>query len=808
MAKVGKIAAAGVAIGIGAAAFAAVKFGKAALEAEKSQTRLDDAFRHARTSLKDQKTAIEAVNKVMNQSGLDDEDLKDTLARLTQVTGDVTKAQRDMGIAADVARGRGIDLAAATNIVSKAELGNVGALKRIGIEIPKVTAAQDALKASHEKATQAQKDAAKAADDAATRQAAIAKLQAKFGGDAERFGKTAAGAMERFQVAAHNVEENLGAALLPALTKAAGGVASFLNRFNEAKGASEKFQVVVAEVRTIADKSWEALKSAFNAIDWGQVWTVVSTKAKAGVSKLGSDLAAFVRSIDWGQVGQAVGQAILTGMNKLDTFIRSVNWAAVTRAAIEGFKQMVVGIGRFLAGVDWGAVLGKMFHIIVAVFKAQTTILLTVAQALGAVVIKGILAGMEGIAGFVGRKLDNVRDAVVNAAKNAYGNALGVGKAIVQGVLDGVGGLFGSLKNKLESTLKSVLSTLNPFSPVSHGGEIYIGRPLAEGAVQGWILGSAALPAKMKESLRNSIEAARATIEASRGRFQTAWDSLASTASAALDGVQGAVKTKTEKILAAMDIADRVREINKRITDARAELGAAKTDQKANAVLFPGESIEDWVARTNAANERVKTAQDTLNQALADKQRSALEARAAEERRQLDAQQALQQVHFAAALTALGAQLSKKGKSAADSTKAVLALLADFGVNFKEVGQDMGAAYIQGLKEALNAAAGSAGALGSTVRKAAAGIGGGGPLKHVGGRAMGGPVRAGVPYRVGERGPETFVPGSNGSIVPNGGGGGTTVIQLLLDGRVISEVVRNDLISIARRNGSALGGLT
>jgi hypothetical protein len=42
-------------------------------------------------------------------------------------------------------------------------------------------------------------------------------------------------------------------------------------------------------------------------------------------------------------------------------------------------------------------------------------------------------------------------------------------------------------------------------------------------------------------------------------------------------------------------------------------------------------------------------------------------------------------------------------------------------------------------------------------------------------RASGGPVSAGNPYLVGERGPELFVPGSSGSIVPNGGLGGNIV---------------------------------
>jgi hypothetical protein len=47
------------------------------------------------------------------------------------------------------------------------------------------------------------------------------------------------------------------------------------------------------------------------------------------------------------------------------------------------------------------------------------------------------------------------------------------------------------------------------------------------------------------------------------------------------------------------------------------------------------------------------------------------------------------------------------------------------------------------------------------------------------GRAAGGPVMAGSPYIVGERGPELFVPGRSGNIVPNNAlaSGGDTVIN-------------------------------
>ena len=43
------------------------------------------------------------------------------------------------------------------------------------------------------------------------------------------------------------------------------------------------------------------------------------------------------------------------------------------------------------------------------------------------------------------------------------------------------------------------------------------------------------------------------------------------------------------------------------------------------------------------------------------------------------------------------------------------------------------------------------------------------------GRAMGGPVSAGSPYLVGEKGPELFIPNSSGNIAPNSSLGGVVV---------------------------------
>jgi phage-related minor tail protein len=62
-------------------------------------------------------------------------------------------------------------------------------------------------------------------------------------------------------------------------------------------------------------------------------------------------------------------------------------------------------------------------------------------------------------------------------------------------------------------------------------------------------------------------------------------------------------------------------------------------------------------------------------------------------------------------------------------------------------------------------------------------------------RAEGGPVNAGGAYMVGEKGPELFVPGSSGSIVPNGSmsGGGSRGTSVNVTYNIASGVSRADL---------------
>ena len=79
-----------------------------------------------------------------------------------------------------------------------------------------------------------------------------------------------------------------------------------------------------------------------------------------------------------------------------------------------------------------------------------------------------------------------------------------------------------------------------------------------------------------------------------------------------------------------------------------------------------------------------------------------------------------------------------------------------------------------------------------------------------GGKAAGGPVSGGTTYLVGEKGPELFTPGSNGTIIPNnrlvgksGGGGG--VINITVNGAIDAEGTARQIVDILNR-ATARGG--
>jgi hypothetical protein len=217
---------------IGAGAVVGIKKSVDAFrEAEVSNAKLKAQLRSSGISYKAHAKEIDGViQKTSKLAALDDEDLQDAFTNVVRATGSVKTGMKDMALVADIARGRHMDVAKAGELLAKVHTGNVGPLKRMGIEFTKSTENVDKLRAANKNATPAQVAAAKAADAQANSTRALSVLQRKFSGQAEEYGRTGAGASDRLKVSAENLMEAIGRGLSPTLAKVQNAVAGVHQR--------------------------------------------------------------------------------------------------------------------------------------------------------------------------------------------------------------------------------------------------------------------------------------------------------------------------------------------------------------------------------------------------------------------------------------------------------------------------------------------------------------------------------------------------------------------------------------------------
>lgn len=754
MKKAGKFAAIGVGAGLGVAAVAAKKFVDKALEAEKAQVRLDGAFKIAGVSAREQAAAMVAVSRVSQQAALDDEDLMDSLGRLTRLTGDAAKAQTLMGTAADIARARNISLEAATGLVAKAQLGQLGALKRMGIEIPKVTTAQDALGKS---ASASQKAAAKAADEMATRTQAVAALQRQFAGESERYGQSNAAAVERAGVAWENFQEMMGAKLLPVVSRVLTWVTTNMPKWEAAVSrAMDRGREAAAQFMAYYDGTLKpTITSVINTLQalWGRFGTQLTAIAKTFVSQLKNIINTFLAVLrgDWGAAWEGVKAIVRNAVSQIGNLLR-------------------------LSLSVWGAV----------------------AKALGTAIWNGVKAGIANLASAVTTKLTEARNAVVNAATTIYGNALAVGKRLVQGIIDGVTGMAGALMEKIGGLVSQAKAKLKFWDspPESFGSKI--GRAL----IQGMITGIDATLPQLTAKSQQIVEAVKAQLQAGRTGWDDAWAGYTSSALAAFDDLASKAQTKSEKILASMRKAKEVAGIKEGVASAQSDLDAARASGDQEAIVNAQKALDEALYRQKeyGLEQRAMAERKKLDEQTAVR-RMKFEEQLAEMGPQFLRMLARQGEGHGAILAKLKTfekRYKLHGKSLGDN----LAIgLDDAYGGVVEAAQRLARAIakILNLRGQISIAVDDA-----------TGAGG----KNPSGKAAGGPVWGGRTYLVGERGPELFTPPSAGTIIPNGGmtGGGAVNITLHVTGlgspTELAHTIRDELIKIGRRSGgNVLGGM-
>jgi len=196
--KLGGVGMAAVAIG-GAAVAGVGAFGKVLWDAAEAAGEEEVGIAKLAASVKasggDWDTASVAIEGYLSQqlarTALDDGAGREAISTLTNMTGDYSKALDLMGLAQDLARAKSIDLNTAAEIVGKVAAGNTGILMRYGIVL----------------------------EEGATSVEALGQMQETFGGQAEAYGSTFAGAQDKMDIALGNLKETVGAAVIPILTE-------------------------------------------------------------------------------------------------------------------------------------------------------------------------------------------------------------------------------------------------------------------------------------------------------------------------------------------------------------------------------------------------------------------------------------------------------------------------------------------------------------------------------------------------------------------------------------------------------------
>jgi hypothetical protein len=200
-------------LGLGVAAATAlgaglVELGRMAADEQVGIARLQAALAAQGISYADQGEQIEALIHQRERLAYSDDQQRDALAELVRHTHSLTEAEQLEAVAMDVARGKNMDLLSAATLVGRVHDGNVTILKRYGIAVR----------------------------DGASGTEALAAVQQQFAGQAAAYAETSAGAWQRFDIELQNVGEDLGQAVLPAMTRTGGALADLMDALQDTGG--------------------------------------------------------------------------------------------------------------------------------------------------------------------------------------------------------------------------------------------------------------------------------------------------------------------------------------------------------------------------------------------------------------------------------------------------------------------------------------------------------------------------------------------------------------------------------------------
>ena len=235
------VAAAGaLAAGLGMAA-------KAAAEDEAAQAALAVQLENSTGAGQEQVKAVEeAISAMSRQAAVADDVLRPAFAALVRGTKDIDEAQRQMALVLDISRATQIDAVTVADALAKAYQGNYRALQSLSPEMKALI------------------------KDGADMETIINVLGGTFGGANAAFTETAEGGMAKMQIAFAEMQESIGAAILPLLERVVPVITSMAQAVEENADVVLILAGVIGTLSTaviaynVAIKTAAFLQTAFN----------------------------------------------------------------------------------------------------------------------------------------------------------------------------------------------------------------------------------------------------------------------------------------------------------------------------------------------------------------------------------------------------------------------------------------------------------------------------------------------------------------------------------------------------------------
>jgi TP901 family phage tail tape measure protein len=332
---------------------------------------------------------------------------------------------------------------------------------------------------------------------------------------------------------------------------------------------------------------------------------------------------------------------------------------------------------------DSNSAMGKLNAKVLAGLRGLLTSAGNLSRAIGDGIFNKLQAGVSRVGPMVARNMNKILPVLTGIPGIVSGAAQAIGRAIFDGIMSGLGDLAGAIKSKVVGAVSGAYGAVKRFALIDSPSKLFakgVGAPIGQGIIMGFLDGSRDLPEKMKQKVKEALEKAKQAVVDARSAFSTAFSDLASSMTSAWDKHFSNYKTPAEKLLEQMDIEDKLRSINQGITDAQKELNdaIAKGDQEA----------------IDAANRR-------MEEALRQKTRFELEGQAKVERALATEIIEAEKYKMDQRLEAMRKEWERYGTTSKIVQQETQALLAEYGIDYRGLGQNFGRALAMGLRDSI-----------------------------------------------------------------------------------------------------------